>query len=165
VLEYRVWCHPERGAEDLEDSDDYSHSFATYSEAQEFSLRTKGHDRGRGSPFVVGDGGEECSQSSKASSGLCWNPRSSSSSRAGWNGGPRAGGTNGVISRWSRIVDVDRDRRLHDRRHPDGHVLISGADEKLIEPRAHVRAYRERCKARPAWQRTLERYCERVEAA
>ncbi|HEY4179553.1 MAG TPA: glutathione S-transferase family protein [Kofleriaceae bacterium] len=45
------------------------------------------------------------------------------------------------------------------------HVLISGADEELLAPYAHVRSYRDRCKARPAWQRTIERYCERVEAA
>lgn len=29
VLEYRVWCHPERGAPDLEDGSDYYYSFAT----------------------------------------------------------------------------------------------------------------------------------------
>src|SRR5215470_9517251 len=42
VLEYRVWCHPERGAPDLEDGSDYYHAFATYSEALAFSERTKG---------------------------------------------------------------------------------------------------------------------------
>jgi hypothetical protein len=30
VLEYRVWCHPERGAPDLDDGNDYYHAFATY---------------------------------------------------------------------------------------------------------------------------------------
>ena len=36
VLECRVWCHPERGAPDLEDGNDYYHAFATYAEALHF---------------------------------------------------------------------------------------------------------------------------------
>jgi hypothetical protein len=42
VLEYRVWCHPERGAPDLEDGSDYYYSFATYAEAHAVSQSTKG---------------------------------------------------------------------------------------------------------------------------
>jgi hypothetical protein len=42
VLEYRVWCHPERGAPDLADGSDYFHSFATYRKALAFSRKTKG---------------------------------------------------------------------------------------------------------------------------
>jgi hypothetical protein len=42
VLEYRVWCHPERGAEDLEDGSDYFYAFASYAEALAFSRNTKG---------------------------------------------------------------------------------------------------------------------------
>jgi hypothetical protein len=42
VLEYRVWCHPERGAADLEDGSDYYHPFGTYAEALAFSERTIG---------------------------------------------------------------------------------------------------------------------------
>lgn len=42
VLEYRVWCHPERGAEDLEDGSDYYYAFATFAEAHEVSKNTKG---------------------------------------------------------------------------------------------------------------------------
>lgn len=42
VLEYRVWCHPERGAPDLDDGNDYYHAFATYDEALEFSRSTQG---------------------------------------------------------------------------------------------------------------------------
>jgi len=42
VLEYRVWCHPERGAPDLEDGSDYYRSFASYGEALKFSNDTKG---------------------------------------------------------------------------------------------------------------------------
>jgi glutathione S-transferase len=45
------------------------------------------------------------------------------------------------------------------------HVLTSGVkDEALIASYAKVLAYRERCMARPAWTRTIEAYCERVEA-
>lgn len=45
------------------------------------------------------------------------------------------------------------------------HVLHSGIkDDKLIAPYAGVLAYRDRCLARPAWQRTFEKYCARVEA-
>lgn len=36
VLEYRVWCHPERGAPDRADGADYFHSFATYRDAVEY---------------------------------------------------------------------------------------------------------------------------------
>lgn len=42
VLEYRVWCHPEAGAPDLADGNDYYHAFATYPKALAFSMRTKG---------------------------------------------------------------------------------------------------------------------------
>lgn len=42
VLEYRVWCHPERGATDEADGHDYFYAFATYAEALAFSERTKG---------------------------------------------------------------------------------------------------------------------------
>jgi hypothetical protein len=42
VLEYRVWCHPERGAEDLADGNDYYFAFATYPKALAFSRRTSG---------------------------------------------------------------------------------------------------------------------------
>jgi len=41
VLEYRVWCHPERGASDLEDGNDYYQAYATYTEALAFSRSTK----------------------------------------------------------------------------------------------------------------------------
>lgn len=42
VLEYRVWCHPERGAEDLENGSDYFYSFPGYELALEFSRNTSG---------------------------------------------------------------------------------------------------------------------------
>ena len=42
VLEYRVWCHPERGAPDQADGSDYFHAFATYPMALKFARRTKG---------------------------------------------------------------------------------------------------------------------------
>jgi hypothetical protein len=42
VLEYRVWCHPERGAPDHADGSDYYYPFASYEEALEFSTQTVG---------------------------------------------------------------------------------------------------------------------------
>jgi hypothetical protein len=42
VLEYRVWCHPERGAPDLDDGSDYYYSFVSYTDALEFATRTEG---------------------------------------------------------------------------------------------------------------------------
>jgi hypothetical protein len=42
VLEYRVWCHPERGAADRENGNDYYVAFATYTEAAAFANSTNG---------------------------------------------------------------------------------------------------------------------------
>jgi len=42
VLEYRVWCHPERGAPDIYEGDDYFFSFKTFEEALEFSEENAG---------------------------------------------------------------------------------------------------------------------------
>jgi putative acetyltransferase len=42
VLEYRVWCHPERGSPDLDDGSDYYYFFASYAEALTFSRATEG---------------------------------------------------------------------------------------------------------------------------
>jgi len=42
VLEYRVWCHPERGAADTDDGSDYYYAFATYAEALSFASETHG---------------------------------------------------------------------------------------------------------------------------
>ena len=42
VLEYRVWCHPERGAPDTEDGDDYYYVFEIYEEALEYSETNPG---------------------------------------------------------------------------------------------------------------------------
>jgi len=43
VLEYRVWCHPERGAPDDDgDGGDYYYYFATFDEALECSQAIKG---------------------------------------------------------------------------------------------------------------------------
>jgi glutathione S-transferase len=44
------------------------------------------------------------------------------------------------------------------------HVLAVVKDASLLEPYANVRAYRDRCLTRPAWQRTIERYYQNVEA-
>lgn len=42
VLEYRVWCHPERGAPDECDGSDYYYPFETYADALAFSDGTPG---------------------------------------------------------------------------------------------------------------------------
>lgn len=42
VLEYRVWCHPEHGAPDQADGNDYYFAFASYPEALKFSKRFPG---------------------------------------------------------------------------------------------------------------------------
>jgi putative acetyltransferase len=42
VLEYRVWCHNERGGPDVADGSDYYYPFATYREALEFSEANRG---------------------------------------------------------------------------------------------------------------------------
>jgi len=42
VLEYRVWLHPERGAQRLAGDEDYYAAFARYESAVEYSARTKG---------------------------------------------------------------------------------------------------------------------------
>lgn len=42
VLEYRVWCHPEAGAPDTDDGNDYFYAFATYAEALECYRTTPG---------------------------------------------------------------------------------------------------------------------------
>jgi len=44
VLEYRVWCHPELGAPDEEDGNDYYYAFGTHEEALEWSKKLKGAD-------------------------------------------------------------------------------------------------------------------------
>jgi len=45
------------------------------------------------------------------------------------------------------------------------HVLSEIDDPDLYEPYPHLREYRERCKSRPAWQKAVQSYCARVEAA
>jgi len=42
VLEYRVWCHPEDGAPDEADGNDYFYVFATCEEALAFSRSNEG---------------------------------------------------------------------------------------------------------------------------
>ncbi|MEO8553711.1 MAG: glutathione S-transferase family protein, partial [Kofleriaceae bacterium] len=45
------------------------------------------------------------------------------------------------------------------------HVIGVEAEAELLAPYAHVRAYLDRCHARPAWHRAHDAYCARVEAA
>lgn len=42
VLEYRVWCYVDEGAENLADGDDYYYPFETFEEADNFAKETKG---------------------------------------------------------------------------------------------------------------------------
>ncbi len=42
VLEYRVWCHPEDGAPDEVDGEDYFYTFETFEEALEVSESIEG---------------------------------------------------------------------------------------------------------------------------
>jgi hypothetical protein len=42
VLEYRVWCHPEKGAPDLANGTDYYYAFVSYEMALEFSEQNPG---------------------------------------------------------------------------------------------------------------------------
>lgn len=42
VLEYRVWCHPERGAPDEAEGNDYYYAFASHEEAEAFAQATAG---------------------------------------------------------------------------------------------------------------------------
>jgi glutathione S-transferase len=44
------------------------------------------------------------------------------------------------------------------------HVLSGIKDEGLIAPYPRIASYGDRCLARPAWKRTIEAYCARVEA-
>jgi hypothetical protein len=45
VLEYRVWCHPERGAPDESNGNDYYYAYPTYSEALARSRNTQGAEK------------------------------------------------------------------------------------------------------------------------
>ena len=45
------------------------------------------------------------------------------------------------------------------------HVLGGGTDQGLLKPHQNVLAYRKRCMERAAWKKTIDAYCERVEAA
>ena len=42
VLEYRVWCHPERGAPDEAEGSDYYYAFASFEEADAFAQANPG---------------------------------------------------------------------------------------------------------------------------
>jgi len=42
VLEYRVWCHPDRGAKDLENGNDYFYAFSNYRDASNFWKNNEG---------------------------------------------------------------------------------------------------------------------------
>lgn len=82
-----------------------------------------------------------------------------------------------ALERWSRMRLKQLDGWLTDRAYVATadftvadilmtHVLSSAStDPSLLEPCPNVRAYQERCLARPAWKKTLAAYLARVEAA
>ncbi len=45
------------------------------------------------------------------------------------------------------------------------HVLDAGTDQEMLKAYPNLLAYRARCTERPVWKKTLDTYCERVEAA
>jgi glutathione S-transferase len=45
------------------------------------------------------------------------------------------------------------------------HVLDAGTPKEMLKPFPSLLAYRARCTERPAWTKTLDAYCKRVEAA
>ena len=45
VLEYRDWCHPERGAPDEAQGDDYFHAFDSFEKAQALARATAGAEQ------------------------------------------------------------------------------------------------------------------------
>jgi glutathione S-transferase len=45
------------------------------------------------------------------------------------------------------------------------HVLDAGTDQAMLKPYPNLLAYRARCTERPAWKKTLEAYCARVQPA
>lgn len=49
VLEYRVWCHPEQGAPDECEGDDYYYPFEAYDDALEFASTNPGTE----GPFAL----------------------------------------------------------------------------------------------------------------
>lgn len=44
-------------------------------------------------------------------------------------------------------------------------VLGAGIDEDVVKDYPNVLAFQKRCTARPAWKKTFDAYCHRVEAA
>jgi glutathione S-transferase len=44
-------------------------------------------------------------------------------------------------------------------------VLDAGTRQEMLKPHANLLAYRARCTDRPAWQKTVDAYDKRVEAA
>ena len=45
VLEYRVWCHPENGAPDIENGNDYYYVFDNYDDALRYSEQNDGTEK------------------------------------------------------------------------------------------------------------------------
>lgn len=93
-----------------------------------------------------------------------------------WTTNGPAGKPREFLVGWVHRVFANLERWLTDRTHVAtddftvadiliAHVLQSGVkDQSLMEPYCGLTAYRDRCLARPAWQRTMEAYSHRVQA-
>ncbi len=76
---------------------------------------------------------------------------------------------------WANRLLSGLDRWLHGRQYLAtdsftvadillSHVLTIVKDDSFLQPYGNLRGYRDRCLARPAWQRTIDRYFKNVEA-
>lgn len=93
-----------------------------------------------------------------------------------WTKGEGCSPYRGNLVGWANRMLTGLERRLDGREYVAvgaftvadilmSHVLMNVPDESLVKPYASVVGYRDRCLGRPAWKRTIERYCARVEAA
>ncbi len=84
-------------------------------------------------------------------------------------------GYRGFLAGWAERMLGGLERHLEDREFVAtesftvadilvAHVLSVIKDTRLVKPHPRVVAYRDRCLARPAWQRTIASYFARVEA-
>jgi glutathione S-transferase len=92
-----------------------------------------------------------------------------------WTADGSCGKHREFLAGWSHRVLTNLDRWLADREFVATrdftiadilmtHVLSAIKDQSLVAPYGRVGSYRDRCLARPAWQRTIDAYCARVEA-
>ncbi|VDH00110.1 Uncharacterised protein [Helicobacter pametensis] len=106
VLEYRVWCHPERGVPDLYEGDDYFHAFATMPKP---------------SPLPGNNPAAKLRSSSSASKNMSTSPSPAPSSAvpAKWNASP-----NGCRNGWKTVnAGPDQSKPSSPNRLPESDIL------------------------------------------